>query len=81
MDQLALNENQLYELYDFILQKEQEAEAASLKVTPEGYDNAREKEQLGLLKKLVRCAIHEYIETETLAGRTPNINAKRFEED
>ena len=74
------NENELYEMYDYLLQKEQELEAAMLKASPEGLNANREKEQLKLLKGLVRQEIKALIQREALAGRTLSLKSKEFED-
>lgn len=74
------NENELYEMYDYLLQKEQELEAAMLKASPEGLNANREKEQLKLLKGFVRQEIKTLIQREALAGRTLSLKSKEFED-
>ena len=74
------NENELYEMYDYLLQKEQELEAAMLKASPEGLNANREKEQLKLLKGFVRQEIKALIQREALAGRTLSLKSTEFEE-
>lgn len=74
------NENELYEMYDYLLQKEQELEAAMLKASPEGLNVNREKEQLKLLKGFVRQEIKALIQREALAGRTLSLKSKEFED-
>ncbi|HBX75346.1 MAG: hypothetical protein IJ858_02520 [Acidaminococcaceae bacterium] len=74
------NENELYEMYDYLLQKEQELEAAMLKASPEGLNANREKEQLKLLKGFVRQEIKALIQREALAGRTLSLKSKEFED-
>lgn len=74
------NENELYEMYDYLLQKEQELEAAMLKASPEGLNANREKEQLKLLKGFVRQEIKALIQREALAGRTLSPKSKDFED-
>lgn len=74
------NENELYEIYDYLLQKEQELEAAMLKASPEGLNANREKEQLKLLKGFVRQEIKALIQREALAGRTLSLKSKEFED-
>ena len=74
------NENELYEMYDYLLQKEQELEAAMLKASPEGLNANREKEQLKLLKGFVRQEIKALIQREALAGRTLSLKSKECED-
>ena len=74
------NENELYEMYDYLLQKEQELEAAMLKASPEGLNANREKEQLKLLKGFVRQEIKALIQRAALAGRTLSLKSKEFED-
>ena len=74
------NENELYEMYDYLLQKQQELEAAMLKASPEGLNANREKEQLKLLKGFVRQEIKALIQREALAGRTLSLKSKEFED-
>ncbi|MBQ8919980.1 MAG: hypothetical protein IJ056_07735 [Acidaminococcaceae bacterium] len=73
-------ENELYEMYDYLLQKEKELEAAILKSSPEGLNTNREKQQLGLLKSFVRQEIRELIKREALAGNTLSPNSREFED-
>ncbi len=74
------NENELYEMYDYLLQKEQELEAAMLKASPEGLNANREKEQLKLLKGFVRQEIKALIQKEALAGREPSPKISKFQD-
>ncbi|MBQ9697142.1 MAG: hypothetical protein IJ625_02450 [Acidaminococcaceae bacterium] len=73
-------ENELYEMYDYLLQKEKELEAAILKSSPEGLNTNREKQQLGLLKSFVRQEIRELIKREALAGNTLSPKSREFED-
>lgn len=74
------DENQLYDMYDYLLQKEKELEAAILKSSPEGLNTSREKEQLTLLKSLVRLEIKDLIQREVLEGRTPSSKIQKFQD-
>ena len=75
------DENQLYDLYDYIIQKQKELEALTLKSSPEGLDTTHEKEQLSLLKALVRRDIKELIKREITEGREPNPKSKQFRDE
>ncbi len=74
------NENELYEMYDYLLQKEKELEAAMLKASPEGLNTSHEKEQLTLLKGFVRQEIKALIQREALAGREPSPKISKFQD-
>lgn len=80
MSELKLyNENELFDMYDYILQKEKELEAAILKSAPEGLNTSHEKEQLALLKGLVRQEIKELIQREVLEGKELSPKSRRFQ--
>ncbi|MBO5590973.1 MAG: hypothetical protein J6E49_02650 [Acidaminococcaceae bacterium] len=74
------NENELFEMYDYLLQKEKELEAAILKSSPEGLNTSHEKEQLTLLKSFVRQEIKALIQREALAGNELSSKIKNFQE-
>lgn len=74
------DENQLYDMYDYLLQKEKELESAILKSSPEGLNTSREKEQLALLKSLVRLEIKDLIQREALEGKTPSSKIQKFQD-
>lgn len=80
MSEINYDENQLFEMYDYLLQKEKELEAAILKSSPEGLDTAQEKEQLALLKGLVRSEIKDLIQKEVLEGKELSPKSQKFRE-
>lgn len=80
MSEINYDENQLFEMYDYLLQKEKELEAAILKSSPEGLDTAQEKEQLALLKGLVRSEIKGLIQKEVLEGKELSPKSQKFRE-
>lgn len=80
MSEINYDENQLFEMYDYLLQKEKELEAAILKSSPEGLNTAQEKEQLALLKSLVRSEIKDLIQKEVLEGKELSPKSQKFRE-
>lgn len=80
MSEINYDENQLFEMYDYLLQKEKELEAAILKSSPEGLDTAQEKEQLALLKGLVRSEIKDLIQKKVLEGKELSPKSQKFRE-
>lgn len=45
-DVKIFDENQLFDMYDYLLQKEKELQSAKLKSSPEGLNLGHEEEQL-----------------------------------
>lgn len=78
MSEIKYDENQLFDMYDYLLQKEKELEAAILKSSPEGLNTAREKDQLALLKSLVRSEIKDLIQKEVLEGKELSPKSQKF---
>ncbi|HCJ90497.1 MAG: hypothetical protein I3I94_08190 [Acidaminococcaceae bacterium] len=68
-DVKIFDENQLFDMYDYLLQKEKELQSAKLKSSPEGLNLGHEEEQLKMLKELLRSEIKDLISKETLTGK------------